>query len=40
MDKNLRNDEVIRISNEILKQKNYNISLYDLIKKMIKKVRS
>ena len=37
MDKNLRNDEVIRISNEILKQKNYNISLYDLIKKMIKK---
>ena len=35
MNKNLRNDEVIRISNEILKQKNYNISLYDLIKKMI-----
>ena len=36
MNKNLHNDEVIRISNEILKQKN-NISLYDLIKKMIKK---
>ena len=37
MNENLRNDEVIRISNEILKQRNYNISLYDLIKKMIKK---
>ena len=29
MDKNLRNDEVIRISNEILKQKNYNIEDFE-----------